>query len=141
MDLNNLIILSITLLSLLFIFKKFNFLVDNVFFSDHKKIGIKNKSPIILGGIYLTFCTIFLAPEIYNILKIICIFALFLGLSSDKNYLTNPLIRLLLQILILLVLIFYENLQIRSISIDFFNNFLEIKFFNIFFTLFFLQYF
>ena len=50
MDLNNLIILSITLLSLLFIFKKFNFLVDNIF-SDHKKIGIKNKSPIILGGI------------------------------------------------------------------------------------------
>ena len=81
----------------------------------------------------LTFCLIFLAPEIYNFLKIICIFALFLGLSSDKNYLTNPLIRLLLQILILLVLIFYENLQIRSISIDLFDNFLEIKFLNIFY--------
>ena len=122
MDLNNLIILSIFLLGLMVIFKKFNFLIDNTDFSDHKKIGIQNKSPIILGGIYLTFSTMFLAPEIYNFLKII-VYLLFLGLSSDKNYLTNPLIRLLLQILILLVLIFYENLQIRSISIDLFDNF------------------
>ena len=59
MDLNNLIILSITLLGLIIIFKKFNFLIDNVEFSEHKKIGIQNKSPIILGGVYLTFSTFF----------------------------------------------------------------------------------
>ena len=61
MDLNNLIILSITVLSLLFFFKKFNLLIDNIDFSDHKKIGTQNKSPIILGGIYLTVSMIFLA--------------------------------------------------------------------------------
>ena len=120
----------------MFVFKKFNFLIDNVSFSDHKKLGILNKSPIILGGIYLTLSLIILAPEIYNFLKIICIFILFLGLSSDKNYLTNPLIRLILQILILFILIYYEDLYIRSISIDFFDSFLEIKYLNIFFTLF-----
>ncbi len=136
MDLKNLIILSITLFSLMFIFKKFNFLVDNVAFSDHKKIGIKNKSPIILGGIYLTISMFLLAPEIYNFLKITCILILFLGLSSDRNYLANPLIRLILQVSILFILIYYENLNIRTISIDFFDSFLEIKFINIFFTLF-----
>ena len=136
MDLNNLIILSISLISLIFIFKKFNFLIDNVDFSDHKKIGIQNKSPIILGGIYLTFSIIFLAPEIYNFLKIICILILFLGLSSDRNYLSNPLIRLILQILIIFILIYYDNLNIRSISINFFDSYLKIKFVNIFFTLF-----
>ncbi len=136
MDLNNIIILSITLLSLLFIFKKFNLLIDNIDFSDHKKIGIQNKSPIILGGIYLTFSLVFLAPDIYNFLKIICILTLLLGLASDRNYLSNPLIRLILQVLILFIFIYYENLNIRSISINFFDSFLSIKFINIFFTLF-----
>ena len=136
MDLNNLIILSITVLSLLFFFKKFNLLIDNIDFSDHKKIGTQNKSPIILGGIYLTVSMIFLAPDIYNFLKIICILTLFLGLSSDRNYLSNPLIRLIFQVLILFILIYYDNLNIRSISINFFDNFLSIKFINIFFTLF-----
>ena len=79
---------------------------------------------------------IFLAPDIYNFLKIICILTLFLGLSSDRNYLSNPLIRLIFQVLILFILIYYENLNIRSISINFFDNFLSIKFINIFFTLF-----
>ncbi len=136
MDLNNIIILSITLLSLLFIFKKFNLLIDNIDFSDHKKIGAQNKSPIILGGIYLTFSMVFLAPDIYNFLKIICILTLLLGLSSDRNYLSNPLIRLILQILILFIFIYYENLNIRSVSINFFDSFLSIKIVNIFFTLF-----
>tara|TARA_Y100000591_G_scaffold333044_2_gene373280 strand:+ start:814 stop:1845 length:1032 start_codon:yes stop_codon:yes gene_type:complete len=136
MDIKNLIILSITLLCLVFIFKKFNFLIDNVLFSDHKKIGILNKSPIILGGIYFTFSIILLAPEIFNTIKIICILLLFLGLSSDKNYLTNPLIRLILQVLILFILILNENLLIRSISINLFDSYLEIKFINIIFTLF-----
>ena len=124
MDLNNLIILSIFLLGLMVIFKKFNFLIDNTDFSDHKKIGIQNKSPIILGGIYLTFSTMFLAPEIYNFLKIICLLILFLGLSSDRNYLSNPLVRLILQVLIIFIFIYYENLSIRSISINFFENYL-----------------
>ena len=136
MDLNNFIILSITLLSLIIIFKKFNFLIDNIDFSDHKKIGIQNKSPIILGGIYLTFSMFFLGSEIYSFLKIICLLILFLGLSSDRNYLSNPLVRLILQVLIIFIFIYYENLSIRSISINFFDSLLEIKFVNIFFTLF-----
>lgn len=136
MDLKSLIILSITLLSLMYIFRKFNFLIDNVNFSDHKKIGIQNKSPIVLGGVYLTLSLIILAPEIYNLLKIICLFVLFLGLSSDKNYLTNPLIRLILQVLILFIFIWFEDLYIRSISIDFFDSLLEINLINIIFTLF-----
>ena len=140
MDLNNLIILSISLISLIFIFKKFNFLIDNVDFSDHKKIGIQNKSPIIFFDFFLTFSIIFLAPEIYNFLKIICILILFLGLSSDRNYLSNPLIRLILQILIIFILIYYDNLNIRSISINFFDIYLKKKFLNIFLHYFVLQY-
>ena len=61
-----------------------------MYFFQTIKIGILNKSPIILGGIYFTFSLILLAPEIFNTIKIICILLLFLGLSSDKNYLSNP---------------------------------------------------
>ena len=59
-----------------------------------------------------------------------------LGILSDRNYLPNPTIRLILQIFILFFFIYTQNLQINSISIDFFDNFLKVKIFNIIFTIF-----
>ena len=124
------------LLILYFFFKKKNFLQDNIDYSDHKKIGIHNKSPIVLGGIYITLSFFILVTEEYNFLKYICIIVLILGLLSDKNFLPNPFIRLILQIIILFVLIFFEELDIKSISIDYIDELLSIRLFNIFFTLF-----
>ena len=136
MELNDLLISLSLILIIYFIFRKFNFLIDDVSYSDHKKIGILNNSPIILGGVYLTASIILLAPDNYNHLKIFCFFILILGLLSDRNYLPNPSIRLLLQILILFFFIYNQNLQINSISIDSFDKFLAVKMFNIIFTLF-----
>ena len=118
------------LLILYFFFKKKNFLQDNIDYSDHKKIGIHNKSPIVLGGIYITLSFFILVTEEYNFLKYICIIVLILGLLSDKNFLPNPFIRLILQIIVLFVLIFFEELDIKSISIDYIDELLSIRLFN-----------
>lgn len=136
MYINIFIILFIILLSLYFFLKKFNFLVENVNYSEHKKIGVLNKSPVILGGIYITISIFFFATTTFYFLKIICIFFLILGFLSDRNYLSNPLLRIFLQILILFFFIYFENISINSIRIDFFDNFLKFNFINIFFTLF-----
>ncbi len=136
MDLNVFIISFSTIIITYFVFRKFNFLIDDVNYSDHKKIGILNDSPIILGGVYLTISIIILAPDNYNYLKIFCFIILILGLLSDRNYLPNPILRLFLQIFVLFFFIYNQNLQITSISIDFFDKFLQVKIFNIIFTIF-----
>ena len=59
-----------------------------------------------------------------------------LGLMSDKNILTNPNKRLIFQFLILLLLSYFEDLQINDVKFDIFNLFLSNEFFNLFFTVF-----
>ena len=108
---------------------------------EHKKVGNLNKSPIILGGVYITLSLILLLDKNYEILKFFCILMLFLGLLSDKNYLSNPITRLILQILILSIFIFFTELSIRSVSINFLDNLLKLKIINIIFTIFVLLFF
>ena len=59
-----------------------------------------------------------------------------LGLMSDKNILTNPNKRLIFQFLILLLLSYFEDLQINDVKFDIFNLFLSNEYFNLFFTVF-----
>ena len=73
MDLIQSIIISLILLIIIYFFlKKNSLLVDNTSFSLHKKIGKKNKSPIVLGGLYILFIALIyfknLNIEIYLIL-------------------------------------------------------------------------
>lgn len=136
MNSSYLLIFFSILFCLYIIFKKLNFLVDDTNYSNHKSIGISNKNPIILGGIYITLSLFVAFPDSYNFLKIICVCILILGLLSDRNFLQNPITRLILQIFILFLLIYIENLNIRTISLNFFDNLLSNKIFNILFTLF-----
>ena len=116
--------------------QKFKFLSDNISFSNHKKIGAKNKSPIMLGGFFLFLIILIFIP--YNTIdtKLIFFLVIVLGILSDKNILPNPKIRFIFQIVIILCLIHFENLLINDLRLDFFNNFLKNYFFNIFFTAF-----
>ena len=57
MELNDLLISLSTIIITYFVFRKFNFLIDDVNYSDHKNWYFNN-SPIILGGIYLTVSVI-----------------------------------------------------------------------------------
>ena len=50
---------------------------------------------------------------------------------SDKNIMTNPNKRLIYQFLILLLLSYFEDLQINDVKFDIFNLFLSNEYFNL----------
>ncbi len=136
MDLQNVVILVGLFLFIYFVCRKFNLFIENTSYSDHKTLGISNNSPLIIGGIFLAISISIYLPNNYFLLKIISILILFLGLLSDRNLLPNPKIRLVLQILVLLVFIYFENLSINTFSLDFIDNLLKNNLFNITLTVF-----
>ena len=96
MDTNSLIIIFVLLTSYYFFFKKFKILNDDINASNHKKLVTSfDFNPVLLGGIFLA--TVFAIFSEYGFfpVKITIVLLFFLGLSSDKNILTNPKIRLI----------------------------------------------
>jgi UDP-N-acetylmuramyl pentapeptide phosphotransferase/UDP-N-acetylglucosamine-1-phosphate transferase len=132
---NNLGLLLIFLI-IFFFFKKINYLNENTNYSTHKNFGKSNKSPIVLGGIFLSIITVIFFSNDLIILKISLLLIYLLGFLSDKNILPNPKIRILLQIFILLFLIIFSQLKIINLENYYLNIMLENELFNIFFTVF-----
>ncbi len=136
MSLDNFFLIFFIFLFLFLFFSKFKILSDNISFSNHKKIGIKNKSPVILGGVYLLIIVLLFYPNNLVELKVIFLFITLLGLMSDKNILPNPSVRLIFQITLILCLVYFENLRIFDLRIDTLNYLLSKNIFNILFTTF-----
>ncbi|MBH01166.1 MAG: hypothetical protein CL469_00660 [Acidimicrobiaceae bacterium] len=136
MEINTFLILFLFFVLTIFLLKRFNILIDNTSYSEHKKIGKENFKPLVIGGFYITFVICYFLPEEFNIIKIFTILFFFLGLLSDKNYVSNPKIRLILQVIILSVLVFLEGLSIKSINISFFDKLLVNNNINLIFTVF-----
>ena len=59
MDYLSLLILLGIFLTIFFFFKKINYLNENTNYSAHKNFGKSNKSPIVLGGIFLSIIIVF----------------------------------------------------------------------------------
>lgn len=136
MNFENLLFIPLIFFLFYFIFSKYKILSDNISYSNHKKIGIKNNTPIILGGLYILAVVLIFFPNNTQEAKIIFFLITILGLMSDKNILPNPTVRFVFQLTLILNLVYFENLRINDIRIDFLNNILEYKLFNIFFTVF-----
>ena len=137
MDLIQSVIISLILLVILyFFFKKNSLLIDNTSFSLHKKIGNQNKSPIVLGGFYILFITLFYFKNLNFDIYLIFIMIFMIGLVSDRNIISNSLIRLIFQIFIVFLLTYLGDLTINDIRIDLLDAFLKNKTINIFFTVF-----
>lgn len=123
-------------LAIYYTFRKIGFLNENISYSVHKNFGATNKSPLIIGGIYLIIVVSLYFVKDLIILKLSLIFIYFLGLMSDKNILSSPKIRIILQILILFFLVFFSNLTIDNLENNFLNNLLDNKIINLCFTIF-----
>ena len=130
------IFLTLLLLFILNISKKFGILRDEVFSSHHKKITNIDNSPVLIGGVFLFSCILFFFSNNFVILKIFGFIILVLGLFSDKNIVHEPKLRIIFQILILIVFVIFNKLQIDNIRIEFFDTMLQNKYFNISFTVF-----
>ncbi len=117
-----------------FIFLKYDFLIDNSFRLNHKNLTNKTNTPIT-GGILLIFSIIFLLKDFNIESNFIFFFIFMLGLLSDINKLTSPKTRLLLQLLIVLAYINFNNTYINEIRIDYIDqNILNNLIFKIIFT-------
>ena len=137
MDLIQSVIISLILLIILyFFFKKNSLLIDNTSFSLHKKIGKRNKSPIVLGGLYILFITLFYFKNLNFDIYLIFIMIFVVGLVSDRNIISNSLIRLIFQIFFIFLITYLGDLTINDIRIDLLDAFLKNKTINIFFTVF-----
>ena len=135
MPVDNFLFISFIFFFIYFFFKKTNFLNENIDFSDHKIIGKNNKTPILIGGIYIFIILLFFFFEISYKTKIIFFLFVLLGVMSDKNFLINPTIRLLLQLTFISFVIYLENLSISDLRIYELNSLLENDYFNFIFTL------
>ena len=69
MDLNSIFFLTLFFIFFLIIFKKLNIFVDNTNYSDHKKIGIENFKPIVIGGFYIALVVCIFFPKEFNYIE------------------------------------------------------------------------
>jgi len=137
MDLIQSIIINLILLMIMyFFFKKNSILVDNTSFSLHKKIGKKNKSPIVLGGLYILLIALFYFKNLNYEIYLIFIMMYIVGLLSDCNFISNSSIRLIFQIFLIFLLTYFGNLTINDIRIELLDTYLNNEIVNTFFVIF-----
>jgi len=89
--------------------KKFSFLL-NYTGSDHQKFTNKQVTPLVGGVSILLFILISLPGDLLY-LKIFCFFIFFIGFFSDIKKINSPKLRLILQLIIILLLIYLLNIS------------------------------
>ena len=94
----NFVLLLILFIFIFFIFKRFNILEENINYSDHKKLGKANIAPILIGGVFIVISLLIFLPKNLIFFKIVSISIFLVGILSDKNIVSSPKLRLLLQI-------------------------------------------
>ena len=101
----------------------------------HQKFTSNENIPLT-GGFFIIiiFLIVLFKENIFFLISIILIFSL--GLFSDLNKITSPNKRLLLQVIIVLFLIIFTNLEINSTRVFILDRFLGNNIFNIFFVCF-----
>ena len=117
------------------IFIKYNFLIDKLNISNHKrKISSNLVTPLSGGVIFiLIFPFIDLNQNYFLLFAIISFYVL--GLMSDINFISSPKVRITLQTLSILSFLILDDLSVKSLSINMLDNLLEFRIINIFFLL------
>ena len=117
------------------IFIKYNFLIDKLSISEHKKkISSNLVTPLSGGVIFILIFPFIDANQDYLLLFSIISFYI-LGIMSDINYVSSPIVRIILQALCILFFLILDDLSIRSLSTEILDRLLDFKIINIFFLL------
>ena len=114
---------------------KVNFLVEDVNKSDHKRIFSTQNKKIQSGGLFLLFSLLlfFFKENIYLSVSLTLIFIL--GVLSDIDYVSSPLIRFLFQLIVITFLVISTPIFVENTIIEILDNFLENKNFKYVFTI------
>ena len=127
------LILFLSLLTL-YVVKKIN-LFEKISKDLHQ--NFVNKSFVLPIGGYLLFISILVLNFYNSYFEIICLFSIFLiGSLSDLKKFNSPKLRLIFQTLIILLFLYFSQIEISSTRIDFIDDVLKNTLFNIFFTTF-----
>ena len=128
-----LLIISTILLLLISIKIKKTKYLKNYSGDDHQKFTT-NKNIPLTGGFFIiiVFLLVLFEENNFFLISIILIFSL--GLFSDLNKIISPNKRLLLQVIIVLFLIIFTNLEINSTRVIILDKFLENNIINVFFV-------
>ena len=128
-----LLIISTILLLLISIKIKKTKYLKNYSGDDHQKFTTNKNIPLI-GGFFIiiVFLLVLFEENNFFLISIILIFSL--GLFSDLKKIISPNKRLLLQVIIVLFLIIFTNLEINSTRVIILDKFLENNIFNVFFV-------
>ena len=114
--------------------KNKNFLPNYTGNFHQKFIGRKN-TPLV-GGFYFLVLISYVFYEINLLFVIICTLIYLSGFSSDTNLLSSPKFRFLIQLILISVFVFYQELNIKSTRIDFLDEILINSKFGLFFSIF-----
>ena len=129
------IFVLLSTITLNFLFKKYNILIDQVNISKHKNF-IQNKKTPLSGGLVIFLVLFYFLPESYKYFTIIMFIIFLSGLLSDLNILHSPLFRIFFQtIVVIIYLVLFDNF-ITSIRINFFDNLLNIFIIKLIFSIF-----
>ena len=129
------IFVLLSTITLNFLFKKYNILIDQVNISKHKNF-IQNKKTPLSGGLVIFLALFYFLPESYKYFTIIMFIIFLSGLLSDLNILHSPLFRIFFQtIVVIIYLVLFDNF-ITSIRINFFDNLLNIFIIKLIFSIF-----
>ena len=114
----------------------YNFLVEKVERSSHKKFLYLNNKKSYSGGFFLLVTSIFFLFEtnFFFISSLVLIFLV--GILSDTDFISSPKIRFFIQLLIIFIFVFYTDTLVEETRIQFVDNLLENNFFKIIFTIF-----
>tara|TARA_B100000989_G_scaffold283736_1_gene249881 strand:+ start:1758 stop:2792 length:1035 start_codon:yes stop_codon:yes gene_type:complete len=120
--------------SLNLVFKKLKFFNDNLYFSNHKKLAVDQKSTLLTGGLsFLVLLFIFFEGNYH--LKFFCCLIFIIGIISDLNLINSPLKRLILQAIVVSSFILYFENNIYFTDLYFLDLILEYKIISYFFTI------
>ena len=128
-----LFIISTILLLLVSIKIKQTKYLKNYSGDDHQKFTT-NKNIPLTGGFFIIIVSLLVLFEENNFFLISIILIFSLGLFSDINKIISPNKRLLLQVMIVLFLIIFTNVEINSTRVIILDKFLENNIFNVFFV-------
>ena len=126
----------VPLLIFFFIFLSQKYSILNSFSGDaHQKFVEKDNVPLI-GGIFILLGFIIIFYSLYLNFLILSILIFSLGIFSDLKIIKSPQTRFILQIISILIFIYFNNFLIFDTRIFFLNEILENKYFNYLFALF-----
>lgn len=114
--------------------KKFN-LIPN-FTGENHQYFLKEKNIPLIGGIIFSFLSIYFFYE-KNLIFCYSIFFIFLiGFFSDSRVINSPIIRFLLQTLVVSITVYILDIKVLSTRIDLIDEIIHIKFYGIIFSIF-----